>query len=75
MFITLTNLGGRKVRINTDQIIRYSTGDNAYPDIDSDKYIAVTDVVTIDRILLVKESPEQIDEILRTSYITVYERK
>lgn len=72
MFITLTNLGGRKIRIGVDKIIRYSIGDNSYPSEDSDKYLTSTDVVmTDDRILPVKESPEQIDEILRVSYITV----
>lgn len=75
MFITLTNLGGLKIRFNVDKILCYSTSNVEYPEENADHYITATKVVIIDQIIYVKETPEQIDEILRTSYITVYERK
>lgn len=76
MFITLNSLGGHKVRINTDKIIKYSLETTGIPLQDKDGYGTATALI-VDQspILYVKETPEQVDEILRTSYITVYDRK
>jgi len=76
MFITLTSPGGHKVRVNTDKILKYSSTLSDLPSENSDSYVQVTEIILEQRqIFCVKETPEQIDEILRTSFITVYERK
>lgn len=75
MFITLTNLGGHKVRLNTDKIIKYSIDKEGYFLENSESY-GFGSIVTLEtNDQSVKETPEQIDEILRTSFIMVYDRK
>lgn len=75
MFITLTNPGGLKIRVNTDKIIEYSVGNYTYQRENSGVDTIATDVKLQDHhVLSVKETPDEIDEILRVSFITVYNR-
>ena len=76
MFIILNSLGGHKVRINTDKIIKYSSTLSTLPLENSAGHVQITEMI-IDQcpILCVKETSEEIDKILHLCYITVYERK
>jgi hypothetical protein len=76
MIIILETIGGKKIRINSDKICKYST-DTAYCTTEhGDTIVSATELI-IDNcnILFVKESPEEIDDILRVNCVTVYERK
>jgi hypothetical protein len=76
MMIILESLGGEKVRISTNRIIKYRQWTSAAPSEEDSLSITATEL-TIDSsdVLYVKESPEVLDEILRVNCVTVYERK
>lgn len=67
MFIVLTDFhDGTKIRLNVNQIIFYSRSFSNYP-----TSVGVCNKYNYD----IKETPEQIDVILRETLVTVYERK
>lgn len=74
MFITLTNRGGSKIRVNTEKIISYSADGEIIRSENSGTSVKLTMLVLESSVLNIKESPEEVDEILRVSYITVYNR-
>jgi hypothetical protein len=79
MFIILTSLTtGKKIRINTNKIVKYNeyrtdTRQEHSPDF---KTTLGTEMIVQDStITFVRESVEEVDEILSHCYVTVYEKK
>ena len=73
MFLKLTErYTGEKIRVNISQIVAYKS--LIEPDQNSDNHVCVGScLATTQGIESLKETPEEIDRLLATSYVTIKE--
>ena len=75
MMIILTCPGGQKVRFNAEKVIHYTNETITLPQNEVVTGTKITLSTKDDDYFFVIEPPEEIDEMLRTNFVTVYEKK
>jgi len=69
MMMTLTSHGGEKVRVNFNQVLYY------HDSIHLGERRLTIEFISTKTLMFCKETADEIDEMLRTNFITVHEKK